>query len=108
MKATVLSGLEFENISIKEVPVPEPGPYQLLARVDAAGVCTSILKIIEQGPQHKLFNGWDPSKWPVILGDEGSLTIVKAGRALESKYPVGKRYGVQPAVDHRPINHLER
>ena len=40
MKATVLSGVGFENIITKEVPVPEPGPKQLLARVDAAGVCT--------------------------------------------------------------------
>lgn len=43
MKATVLSGVEFENIKVKEVPVPEPGSKQLLARVDATGVCASIL-----------------------------------------------------------------
>jgi len=108
MKATVLSGVGFKNIAVKEVPVPEPGPKQLLARVDAAGVCTSILKIIEQGAKHKYLYGWDPAKWPLILGDEGSLTIVKVGHELEGKYPVGKRYGLQPAVDTRPINHLER
>jgi len=108
MKATVLSGLGFENIAIKEILVPEPGPKQLLARVDAAGVCTSILKILQQGSNHQLFNGWDLVKWPVILGDEGSLTIVKAGSELKDKYIAGKRYGIQPAVNHRPINHLER
>ncbi|MCD4670063.1 MAG: alcohol dehydrogenase catalytic domain-containing protein [Actinomycetia bacterium] len=108
MKATVLSGVGFENIATKEVPVPEPGPKQLLARIDAAGVCTSILKIIQLGANHKYLNGWDPVKWPVILGDEGSLTIVKVGSGLEGKYSAGKRYGVQPAVDHAPINHLER
>ena len=108
MNAIVLSGLGFENVSLKEVPVPEPGPKQLLARVDAAGVCTSILKIIEQGPKHKLLNGWDPAKWPIILGDEGSLTIVKAGSNLKNRYAAGKRYGIQPAVNHRPLNHLER
>jgi len=108
MKAVVLSGRGFENIKIKRVPVPEPGPKQLLARVDAAGVCTSILKIIEQGSAHKLLNGWDISRWPIILGDEGSLTIVKAGWELGDIYPVGKRYGIQPAVDHGPINHPER
>lgn len=43
MKATVLSGVGFKNIKVKEVPVPEPGPKQLLARVDATGVCASIL-----------------------------------------------------------------
>ncbi len=108
IKATVLSGLGFENIAVKEVPVPEPGPKQLLARVDAAGVCTSILKIIKQGAKHKYLYGWDPVKWPLTLGDEGSLTIVKIGHELEGKYSIGKRYGLQPAVDTNPINHLER
>ena len=108
MKATVLSGVGFENIATKEVSVPELGPKQLLARVDAAGVCTSILKIIQLGAKHKYFNGWDPEKWPAILGDEGSLTIVNVGSELKGKYSAGKRYGIQPAVDHGPINHLER
>ncbi len=108
MQAIVLSGVGFENIAAREVPVPEPGPRQMLARVDAAGVCTSILKIIEQGATHKYLNGWDPKRWPLILGDEGSLTMVKAGKELEEKYQIGKKYGIQPAVDLGPINHLER
>jgi len=108
MKATVLSGIGFENINVREIGVPEPGPKQLLARVDAAGVCTSILKIISQGQDHKYLYGWDPVKWPLIMGDEGSLTIVKVGSELQNKYKVGQRCGLQPAVDTRPINHLER
>jgi len=108
MKATLLFGVGFDNIAVRQVPVPRPGPGQLLARVDAAGVCTSLLKIIEQGKNHKYFNGWDPAKWPLIMGDEGSLTIVEVGDKLRGKYEVGKRYGIQPAVDHEPINHLER
>jgi len=35
MEAVVLSGAGFENIAVKKIPVPEPGPKQLLARVDA-------------------------------------------------------------------------
>ena len=85
MKALVLKGKGFENIAVEEVPVPKPGPRQLLARVDAAGVCTSILKIISQAEEHKYLNGWDPSKWPLILGDEGALTLVKVGDELTSK-----------------------
>ena len=55
MKAALLFGVGFDNIAVREVPVPRPGPGQLLARVDAAGVCTSLLKIIEQGKDHKYF-----------------------------------------------------
>ena len=82
MKAVVMSGRGFENVSVREVDVPRPGPDQILARVDAAGVCTSILKILAQGAEHPYLNGWDPAQWPLILGDEGSLTLVEVGENL--------------------------
>jgi len=107
MKAVVMSGKGFENVSVREVDVPQPGPNQILARVDAAGVCTSILKILAQGADHTYLNGWDPAKWPLILGDEGSLTLVKVGENLRDRFTEGKRYGVQPAVEGSPINHRE-
>ncbi len=93
---------------MEEVAVPTPGPRQLLARVDAAGVCTSIIKLVEQAQDHKYLAGWDPATWPLTMGDEGALTIVEVGEALRDRFSVGTRVGVQPAVDHAPINHRER
>jgi threonine dehydrogenase-like Zn-dependent dehydrogenase len=108
MQALVASGSGFENLAVKEVPVPDVGPDQLLARVDAAGVCTSILKLVDQGENHTFVNGWDMTKWPVILGDEGSVTLVRIGDNLRDKYKVGQRYAIQPAVNIAPILHRER
>lgn len=108
MKAVTLSGTGFEHLACKQVPIPQPGPNQLLCRVDAAGVCTSILKIIAQGPKHTFINGWDIRKHPIILGDEGALTVVKLGDSLKDRYEVGQRLAIQPAVDVPPINHRER
>jgi len=108
MQALVASGIGFENLAVKQVPVPDVGPDQLLARVDAAGVCTSIIKLVEQGEKHPFINGWNMKKWPVILGDEGSVTLVKIGDNLRYKYKVGQRYAIQPAVAVQPINHRER
>ena len=108
MNALVLRGTGHENVAVARVPVPVPGPRQLLARVDAAGVCTSILKILAQGPAHSYLNGWDPAKWPLILGDEGALTIVRAGDELADTYKPGMRCCCQPAVDLAPINYRER
>jgi len=108
MKAAVLSGVGFENLACREVPVPAVGPNQVLCRVDAAGVCTSILKLIDQGEKHTFLNGWDLSKYPVILGDEGSVTVVRTGENLRDKLPTGTRFAIQPAVDVEPINHRER
>lgn len=108
MRAVVLDGVGFDHLACRQIPVPQPGANQLLARVDAAGVCTSVLKLIDQGPDHSLMGGWDPAKFPIVVGDEGSVTIVQVGSNLASKYQAGQRFGIQPAVDVAPINHRER
>lgn len=108
MRALVLDGIGFEHLHVARVPTPEPGPRQLLARVDCAGICTSLVKLVEQGPAHELLYEWDPARWPIILGDEGSVTIVGVGSDVRDDYAPGERYVVQPAVDHEPVGNAER
>lgn len=108
MRALVLDGVGFERLRIARVPTPRPGPRQILARVDAAGICTSLIKLVEQGPAHRFLYGWDIASHPLILGDEGSVTLVQVGEELRERYRPGQRYVVQPAVDHPPIDHRER
>jgi len=108
MRALVLDGIGFEHLQVRRIPTPRPGPKQMLARVDAAGICTSLIKLIEQGPDHKLLYGWDISRYPLILGDEGSVTLVEVGTDLRERFHAGERYVIQPAVDHAPLNHRER
>jgi threonine dehydrogenase-like Zn-dependent dehydrogenase len=108
MRALVLEGTGFEHLKIRKVPVPRPGPRQMLARVDAAGICTSNIKLVEQGPKHSMLYGWDITRHPLILGDEGSVTLVEVGDELRDRYHPGERYVIQPAVDHTPINYRER
>ena len=108
MRALVLSGTGFEHLRVERVPTPRPGPRQLLARVDCAGICTSLIKLVEQGQAHELLSGWDPVRWPLILGDEGSVTVVEAGAELRDAYALGSRWVIQPAVEHAPVNHCER
>jgi L-sorbose 1-phosphate reductase len=108
MRALVLDGTGFEHLRVARVPTPEPGPRELLARVDCAGICTSLVKLVEQGPAHELLYGWDPGRWPIVLGDEGSVTVVAVGGELRDAYAPGERYVVQPAVDHAPVGNVER
>jgi threonine dehydrogenase-like Zn-dependent dehydrogenase len=108
MRALVLDGSGFEHLQVREVPTPRPGPRQMLARVDAAGICTSLIKLVEQGSAHNLIYGWDISRYPLILGDEGSVTLVQVGEELRERYHPGERYVIQPAINHAPINHRER
>ncbi len=108
MDAVVLTGTGFDNLSVRQVPVPEPGPDQLLARVDAAGVCSSLLMMVTQGADFVSFNGWDVNRYPITLGDEGTVTIARVGGNLKGQYEAGQRFAVQPAVDMAPIHHRDR
>ena len=108
MQVVIACGRGFENLKVAQVPIPEINANQILARVDAAGVCTSILKLVDQGPEHTFIHGWDMEKWPVILGDEGAITLVAIGDNLKDKYSAGQRFAIQPAVNIDPINHRQR
>jgi len=108
MRALVLGGVGFDYLKVRKIPTPRPGARQILARVDAAGICTSLIKLVEQGPDHKQVYGWDIAHFPLILGDEGSVTLVEVGEELQARFHPGERFVIQPAVDHTPINHRER
>jgi len=108
MRALVLDGVGFEHAQVRRILTPRPGPRQLLGRVDAAGICTSLIKLIEQGPAHSYVYGWDIAQYPLTLGDEGSITLVEVGAELQERFHIGERYAIQPAVDLGPINHRER
>ncbi len=103
-----MSNMGIENLKIQETDIPEPNNNQILARVDACTICTSILKLLEQGSEHAFLNGWDISQFPIIPGDEGSITAVRVGKNLQGKYRIGEKLAIQPAIDHGPINHRER
>jgi len=108
MRAFVLDGTGREHAAVRRVPTPVPGPGQLLGRVDAAGICSSVNKVIGQGPEHSLMYGRDLAAHPAILGDEGAITVVAAGDDdAADEYPVGARYAVQPAVDVPPVTNRE-
>lgn len=108
MRALVLSGIGDENLNLTTVKVPQCGDSQLLARVDAAIACASDNKLIDQGGSHALMYGWDVSKYPITIGHEGTVTLVKVGKSLSSHYRVGQRFAIQPAVPMDPRHHRER
>jgi len=108
MQAIVLFGAKEENLKLATVEVPKCGDNEILARVDAVMACASDIKLIDQGPEHPLMYGWDTSKYPVIIGHEGAVTVVKVGKNLRGKYYVGQRLAIQPAVPMGPRHYRER
>ena len=79
-------------------PMPEPGPDQILVRVDAVGLCFSDVKLVKQGGQHpKLYNR-DLSVQPTRLGHEAAFTVVKVGENLGDRFTPGQKLAIQPDI----------
>jgi L-iditol 2-dehydrogenase len=83
MKAAVYHGRE--DLRLEELPVPEPGPGELLVRVDACGICPTDLKKIRKG----LLPG------PRVFGHEIAGTVAALGRGTS-----GWREGQRVVVHH--------
>lgn len=103
-----LYGAGFENLGQEDgpiaVPMPEPGPDQLLVRHDACGLCFSDIKVIKQGQEHtRIFK--DMQTDPVVLGHEVSMTVVKVGEALQSQYEPGQRFIIQADIYKDGVNY---
>ncbi len=81
-----------------DIPVPQPAPNQLLARVDACGLCFSDIKVIKQGGEHPRLHHRDLKKDPTVLGHEVSLTVAAVGEDLKNRFHPGQRLALQPDI----------
>jgi threonine dehydrogenase-like Zn-dependent dehydrogenase len=94
-------------------PVFEPGPHQVLGRVEVVGLCFSDLKLLKQFSGHarksQVAGGIDqkallemphyvPGDKPTVPGHETVVRIVKVGPGV-TRHKVGDRYLVQ--TDYR-------
>ena len=88
MRALVLTSpgpLAEGRLELRELPVPEPGPGQVLIEVRANGVCRTDLHVIE---------GELPSpKLPLVLGHQIVGTVAALGEGV-SRPARGERVGV--------------
>ncbi|WP_396932501.1 alcohol dehydrogenase catalytic domain-containing protein [Mycolicibacterium sp.] len=71
------------------VPVPEPGPQDVLIRILAAGITPGVLRVLALGRLRHL---------PTILGAEGAGTIAAVG-AKVTRFRVGDRVRPHPNLN---------
>ena len=76
MAAVVILGPN--EIEIREVPVPEPGPNQVLARVRAVSICGTDAHLVRGD-----YPGFWPPAFPFIPGHEWAGEIVALGPGAE-------------------------
>ncbi|KAK3996224.1 putative alcohol dehydrogenase [Cladorrhinum sp. PSN332] len=76
-------------MTFKRIPVPTPGPDQVLIHIAYSGVCHTDL--------HALNNDWPlPRKTPLVGGHEGAGTIVALGSLVPtSQFAIGDPVGIQ-------------
>src|SRR6476659_7815306 len=68
-----------ENIHVKQLPVPEPGPDEVLLRIESAGV--GVWDPYErEGEFAKLFG--TKAIFPYVLGSDGAGTVAAVGEQV--------------------------
>uniref|UniRef100_A0A060T2K2 ARAD1C32934p n=1 Tax=Blastobotrys adeninivorans TaxID=409370 RepID=A0A060T2K2_BLAAD len=74
------------HFTLETIPVPRPGPEEILLKVEAAGMCASDLHILD---------GTTPLPGEYVLGHEIVGTVAAIGSDLASEqYPEGLRLAV--------------
>ena len=102
MRAMVMRG---SNLVIEDVPVPKPGPNQVLARVLACGICGSDLHAAKHMDRMIATAKQDPrSAWysrdanpGIVMGHEFVAEVVEAGPGAET-WTAGMRVTSMPVV----------
>lgn len=82
MRAAVLHGPG--DVRMEDVPVPVPGPGEILARVDVASIDFTDRKVYLRG-QHPMI------KIPGLFGHEWAGTIAEVGRGVAACWRPGQR-----------------
>jgi propanol-preferring alcohol dehydrogenase len=77
-------------LRLAEVPVPEPGPGEILVKVAACGVCRTDLHVVD--------GDLPPVRSPVVPGHEIVGQVAKLGAGVE-EVELGRRVGV-PWLGH--------
>src|SRR5829696_6448691 len=80
MKAWVLG--DPGELSLVHKPVPQPGPAEVLVRVDAIAVCATDIEIVKHGLP-AMVEGELPFNKNFTIGHEYMGTIVKLGPSVD-------------------------
>jgi L-iditol 2-dehydrogenase len=95
MRACVLHGVK--SLEVRDVPLPRPGPHDVLVRVEAVGVCATDRHIYAGEANYNMDERGQPvplARSPQILGHEIAGEVVEAGAEVRDL-----RAGDRVAID---------
>ena len=91
-----------DDLRLEEFELPEIKDDEILARVVSDSICMSTFKAAEQGAAHKRVPN-DIAEKPIIVGHEFCGDIIKVGAKWQHKFKEGMKFGIQPAIDYKPV-----
>ena len=97
MKTTAVRMYGSFDLRLEEFELPEINDDEVLMRIVSDTLCQSTYKAVKQGNAHKRVPD-DIAVHPVIIGHEMCGDIIKVGANLASKWKVGERAVIQPAL----------
>jgi threonine dehydrogenase-like Zn-dependent dehydrogenase len=90
MKAIVKAREEAGALEVRELPIPEPGPGEVLVKMKAAGICFSDVMIL-----NNKYKGRVPVPIPMIMGHEGAGDVAEVGKDV-AQVRKGDKVGLNP------------
>lgn len=90
MRAAILNGPK--DVVIAQRPTPQPGPGQVVVRVDSVGVCGSDTHYYDHGRIGRFV-----VEAPLILGHEAAGAVAALGAGV-TRVAVGQRVSIEPGV----------
>lgn len=85
MKAARIHEFKKKPLEIDEIPVPDPGPNQVLLKVSATGMCRSDFQLLDG-----YFAAGLPVDLPFTPGHEVAGTIAALGRGVPQDVDLGE------------------
>ncbi len=97
MKTTAVRMYGAMDLRLETFELPPLGEDEILMRVVSDSLCTSTYKAVLQGSAHKRVPS-DIGENPVIIGHEMCGEIAAVGKNIGSRWQVGQRAVIQPAL----------
>ncbi len=100
MKTRAIRLYGANDLRLEEFELPPIASDEILVKVVTNSICMSDHKAAEQGASHKRVPN-DIDKNPIMLGHEFCGEIVEVGEQWKSKFKVGSRFSIQPALNYQ-------
>lgn len=86
MRVGIMGGVR--DVSVLDIPIPEPGPGEILVRLRATAICTW---------EQRSYSGAQANKFPFVGGHESAGVVAAIGPGVATDLGIGERVALGPS-----------